>query len=60
MLRVITVIFRLVVGVMSVVRVHSVIGVPYLLVFLSDELFRLVVHHSRGGGDGEVGAAFPG
>lgn len=60
MLRVITVIFRLVVGIVLVVRVQSVISVPYLLVFLSDELFCLVVRHSRDGGDGEVGAAFPG
>lgn len=58
--RVITVAFGLVVALVLVVRVRYVVGVPYLLVLLSDELFRFVVHHAGGGGDGEVGAALPG
>lgn len=40
-------------------RVRRALGVPYLLVFLSDELFR-VVRPSRQRWDGEVGAALPG
>lgn len=50
----------LVAGLVLVVRVGYVVGVPYLLVLLSDELFRLVVDHPGDGGDGEVGAALPG
>lgn len=56
----IAVVFRLVVGPMLLVRVGYVVGVPYLLVLLADELFRFVVRHPGDGGDGEVGAALPG
>lgn len=58
--RVITVVFGLVVGLVLVVRVRYMVGVPYLLVLLSDELFCFVVRHPGDGGDGEVGAALPG
>lgn len=58
--RVITVVFGLVVALVPVLRVRYVVGVPYLLVLLSDELFRFGVHHPGDGGDGEVGAALPG
>lgn len=58
--RVIAVAFGLVVALVLVVRVRYVVGVPYLLVLLSDELFRFVVHHPGDIGDGEVGAALPG
>ncbi len=55
---VVRIVFRLVI--VLVVRVRFVVGVPYLLVFLSDELFCLVVRHSGHRGDGEVCAALPG
>lgn len=58
--RVITVVFGLVVGLVLLVRVRYVVGVPYLLVLLSDELLRLVVGHPGDGGDGEVGTTLPG
>lgn len=58
--QVITVVFGLVVALVPVVRVRYVVGVPYLLILLSDELFRFGVHHPGDGGDGEVGAALPG
>lgn len=51
---------RIVFGLVVVVRVLFVVGVPYLLVFLSDELFCLVVVHCGHHGDGEVCAALPG
>lgn len=54
--RVIAVVF----GLVLVVRLGYVVGVPYLLVLLSDELLRLCVGHAGDGGDGEVGAALPG
>lgn len=57
---VVRIVFGLVVVIVLVVRVLFVVGVPYLLVFLSDELFCLVVVHCGHHGDGEVCAALPG
>lgn len=41
-------------------RLRLAAGGPYLLVFLSDELFLLALRRSGAGGDGEVCAALPG
>lgn len=41
-------------------RLRLAAGAPYLLVFLSDELFLLAVRGAGAGGDGEVCAALPG
>lgn len=52
-------VFRLGLVIVLVVRVRLVVGVPYLLILLSDELLCLGVRHSGHHGDGEVCAALP-
>lgn len=46
--------------IVMVVRVRFVVGMPYLLIFLPDELLRLVVRHSGDGRDGKVCATLSG